>query len=173
MCAMVVKPKVIILSLFLVTFFLRPLQVTAQQNDQPKPEFRLNAAAGRFSPSSPLYFLDGMMDNLKLALKFSTSGKVATRMNITDEKIVEMKDEIEKENLTGVTKSAKAYKEQINRVQKTAESKKFDGPTKERLLERIHQQDEAFVYLKAAADDKEGPVVHDAWSQLQTLRSKL
>lgn len=145
----------------------------ASPSPTPKPEFRLNASAGHLSPSNTLYFLDGWFDAIKLALKFSATAKVMTRMNIADEKLAEIKDALAVQDLSSTTKAAKIYKSQIDKVKKAVEAKKISGESKNKLIERIHAQDDAFVYLKAVADAKNGPLVSDAWSDLQDLKQKL
>src|SRR5688500_14591246 len=79
---------------------------------QSKPEFILNASAGKITPKSSFYFVDSWLDSVKLLFKFSQSAKLEARLNIADEKIVEMKQALEAGDLTQVTAAVASYKKQ-------------------------------------------------------------
>lgn len=137
----------------------------------PVPAFSLTAGPGRFAPGKPLSFLDGTVDAIKLALTFSSEGKLIKRFNIADKKIVQMKLASEEKNVDHAKKAAEGYAGQISKIQQTLAKGRLPDSVKNQVKLRMQDQDNAFLNLFSFADDKISPILHDSWSKLQNLKS--
>ncbi len=122
-----------------------------------RPDMSFNAGPGPILPSSPLFFLDNLWDNIRLLFTIDPESRAKLRLSIAAERLAEIRVLLETDRAEGMDRALSNLESQIRGVKKAfdlarKQNRPLFGIARELVL-RIEEEKKILQTLQENADE--------------------